>query len=270
MPTYAAAPSAVHPATHSAVEPVYAGPHRWQIGNAAKAARRVMRWYAYTRWVDRYCDPLTVRGVEQLQSLDGPAIFVANHQSHMDTLVLFEAMPERVKRNLYFGAAADRWFVKGKKKLVLQPWYQSMVLGNFPIVRGGGAKSLEYARWLLQAGLQRLHLPGRNPHDEGRTRPLQARCRTAGARTRCTDRAHLSVGIARDAAEGRVACEGRSGGCGRICAGRVRSRHLGRRGNRDAARNSRASSRRRACSDCCEREGGFVRPRGLTASGQPR
>jgi 1-acyl-sn-glycerol-3-phosphate acyltransferase len=25
-----------------------------------------------------------------------------------------------------------------------------MVLGNFPIVRGGGAKSLEYARWLLK------------------------------------------------------------------------------------------------------------------------
>jgi len=53
----------------------------------------------------------------------------------MDTLVLFEAMPERVKRNLYFGAAADRWFRQRQEKLVLQPWYQSMVLGNFPIVR---------------------------------------------------------------------------------------------------------------------------------------
>ena len=60
--------------------------------------------------------------------------------------------PSSVKRNLYFGAAADRWFVKGKKKLVLQPWYQSMVLGNFPIVRGGGAKSLGHARWLLEQG----------------------------------------------------------------------------------------------------------------------
>lgn len=148
MPTYAAA----HAATRSETQPDYAGPHRWQIGAAAKIARRTMRWYAYTRWVQRYCDPLTARGVESLHALDGPAIFVANHQSHMDTLVLFDAMPERVKRNLYFGAAADRWYVKGKKKLVLLPWYQSLVLGNFPIVRGGGAKALEHARWLLQQG----------------------------------------------------------------------------------------------------------------------
>ncbi len=148
MPTYAAA----HAVTRSKIEPDYAGPHRWQIGAPAKIVRRVMRWYAYTRWVDRYCDPLIVRGAENLDAHDGPAIYVANHQSHMDSLVLFAAMPERVKRNLYFGAAADRWFVKGKKKLVLQPWYQSLVLGNFPIVRGGGAKALEYARWLLQQG----------------------------------------------------------------------------------------------------------------------
>ena len=148
MPTYAAA----HPATRTEAQPEYAGPHPWQISAWAKLARRLMRYRAYTRWVDRYCDPLTVKGLDNLAALDGPAIFVANHQSHMDTLVLFEAMPSRIKRNLYFGAAADRWFVKGKKKLVLQPWYQSMVLGNFPIVRGGGAKALEYAGWLLRHG----------------------------------------------------------------------------------------------------------------------
>jgi 1-acyl-sn-glycerol-3-phosphate acyltransferase len=136
----------------TAVEPSYAGPHRWQIDGWAKWVRRVMRRRAYTRWVDRYCHPLTATGLENLAALAGPAIFVANHQSHMDTLVLFEAMPETIKRNLYFGAAADRWYVRGKRKLVLQPWYQSMVLGNFPIVRGGGAKALDYAGWLLGKG----------------------------------------------------------------------------------------------------------------------
>jgi len=170
MRTYAAA----HPATRTEAEPDYAGPHRWQINPFAKVVRRLMRHYAYTRWVNRYCDPLTVSGVEHLQALDGPAIFVANHQSHMDTLVLFEAMPEPVKRNLYFGAAADRWFVKGKKKLVLQPWYQSMVLGNFPIVRGGGAKALAYARFLLKQGCNVCIFPEgtRTTKDElGRFKP---------------------------------------------------------------------------------------------------
>ena len=123
-------------------EPTYSGPHLWQTQWWTKVVRRVMRGYAYTRWINRYCNPLTVRGIENLERLDGPAIFVANHQSHMDTMVAHAAMPEAVKRKLFFGAAADRWYVKGKKKLVLQPWYQSLVLGNFPIVRGGGAKLL--------------------------------------------------------------------------------------------------------------------------------
>ena len=133
-------------------EPRLSAPHPWQTQVWAKVVRRLMRGYAYTRWIKRYCDPLTVQGLENLNALDGPAIFIANHQSHMDTLVAYTAMPEQVKRNLFFGAAADRWYVLGKKKLVLQPWYQSLVLGNFPIVRGGGAKSLEYAKTLLSRG----------------------------------------------------------------------------------------------------------------------
>ena len=155
-------------------EPSYAGPHHWQIKRWAKWVRRVMRRRAYTRWVDLYCRPLTVRGVENLAAVNGPAIFVANHQSHMDTLVLFEAMPESIKRNLYFGAAADRWYVRGKKKLVLQPWYQSMVLGNFPIVRGGGGKALDYASWLLRQGCNVCIFPEgtRTTKDElGRFKP---------------------------------------------------------------------------------------------------
>ncbi|HEY6599457.1 MAG TPA: hypothetical protein VIZ30_09090, partial [Pseudomonadales bacterium] len=80
MPAYTAAQTTARADS----EPEYAGPHRWQIGTAARTVRRIMRWYAYTRWVDRYCDSLTVRGVDNLQALDGPAIFVANHQSHMD------------------------------------------------------------------------------------------------------------------------------------------------------------------------------------------
>jgi long-chain acyl-CoA synthetase len=165
----------LHARTESAVSDVsYAGPHRWQIDGWAKWIRRALRHYAYTRWVDRYCVSLTAKGLENLASLDGPAIFIANHQSHMDTLVLFEAMPEPVKRNLYFGAAADRWYVRGKKKLVLQPWYQSMVLGNFPIVRGGGAKALEYAGWLLRQGCHVCIFPEgtRTTKDElGRFKP---------------------------------------------------------------------------------------------------
>ncbi len=137
------------PSRDEATDVEYGGPHRWQTQGWAKLVRRALRQREYTRWVDEYCKPLTVTGSERLADLTKPAIFIANHQSHMDTPVILEALPGEIRNNLYFGAAADRWFVKGKKKLILQPWYQSLALGNFPIHRGGGSKTLEYARWLL-------------------------------------------------------------------------------------------------------------------------
>ncbi len=136
----------------SATEVEYGGPHPWQIQPWAKAVRKVMRHKEYTHWVESYCTPLTVTGQENLEALNGPAIFIANHQSHMDTPVIMESLPDSVRDNLLFGAAQDRWFVKGKEKLILQPWYQSLVLGNFPIMRGGGSKALAYASWLLDQG----------------------------------------------------------------------------------------------------------------------
>jgi len=139
-------------ARHAEAAPRYAGPHKWQVAPWARLIRRAMRWRAYGRWVARYCESLTVRGQHHLDAVDGPCIVIANHQSHLDTLVLFEAMPEAVQRRLFFGAAQDRWYVKGRRKLVLKPWYQSLVLGNFPIRRGGGSAALDHARWLLERG----------------------------------------------------------------------------------------------------------------------
>ena len=127
----------------------YGGPHHWQIQPWARFIRHHLRQREYFRWVEQYCTSVKVRGQDRLANLDGPVIIIANHQSHMDTPVLMSAMPKDVQDNLYFGAAADRWFVKGKRKLILQPWYQSLGMGNFPIVRGGGSKTLDYARWLL-------------------------------------------------------------------------------------------------------------------------
>ena len=130
----------------------YVGPQRWQRQWWARLVRRAWRYRAYTRWVDEACTDLAVGGRAHLDDVDGPCIFIANHQSHLDTLVFFEALPERFRRRLFFGAAQDRWFLRGQKKTVLKPWYQSLILGNFPIMRGGGSKTLSYAKELLQKG----------------------------------------------------------------------------------------------------------------------
>ncbi len=130
----------------------YAGPHRWQIQGWARLVRRAWHRRTYSRWVWDACEQVQVKGLEHLRAIHGPCVFVANHQSHLDTLVLHEVLPKRIRQRIFYGAAQDRWFVKGRSKLVLQPWYQSLALGNFPILRGGGHQALAHAHWLLGRG----------------------------------------------------------------------------------------------------------------------
>ncbi|MEM7100994.1 MAG: lysophospholipid acyltransferase family protein [Pseudomonadota bacterium] len=140
------------PTLYEADEAQYAGPHKWQVHRWAKIVRKLWHEKAYARWTRDAFDSIEVRGLEHLANLDGPCVIVGNHQSHLDTLLVDAILPQEWRSNLFFGAAQDRWFVKGKKKLVLKPWYQSLALGNFPIMRGGGKKALAYASWLLTRG----------------------------------------------------------------------------------------------------------------------
>ena len=125
------------------------GPYTWQIRWWAQAVRRVMRYHTVTRHVKAACDPFTVQGAENLDGFKGPAIFIGNHSSHLDAFVLYAALPERFKRRLTFGSAADRWFLKGRKGIQKQGWYAALSLSGFPIKRGGGSAALDHAKWLL-------------------------------------------------------------------------------------------------------------------------
>jgi len=135
------------------------GPHTWQIHGWAKLARRGMRGYAFTRWEDRYFSPFRVTGQDKIANLSGPCIVVGNHASHLDQYALLAALPEHIRSNIYFGAAADRWFLKGRKEITLKPWYQSLVMGLYPIARGGGSKALDYPKWLLDKGCNIMLFP---------------------------------------------------------------------------------------------------------------
>jgi len=93
-----------------------------------------------------------VIGAENFDELDGPALFVANHTSFMDGAAVFGAIPEKYRSKSAWPAAADRFFIKGRRDPRKQGWWFSLIFNSFPMKRGGGKSSLDYSDWLIKKG----------------------------------------------------------------------------------------------------------------------
>ncbi len=72
-----------------------------------------------------------VHGVANLDDLEPPFVVVANHSSHLDTPLIYGALPSRLSRFLAAGAAADFFFDKWWKSGPM-----SLFFNSFPIDRG--------------------------------------------------------------------------------------------------------------------------------------
>jgi 1-acyl-sn-glycerol-3-phosphate acyltransferase len=80
---------------------------------------------------------LNVRRQKELPQ-DGPAIIVANHNSHLDTVVLMTLLPLSRLRKIRPVAAAD-YFLKNK----LLAWFSREIMGIIPLNRTAGGASLD-------------------------------------------------------------------------------------------------------------------------------
>lgn len=89
---------------------------------------------------------LEVRDRHHLQSLNGPAVFVANHVSALDAVVMAEALPSRYRHRSVVVAAKDSIFKRKWEARLAQ-----VTVDAFPIPRGGGAREhLDYLKDLLR------------------------------------------------------------------------------------------------------------------------
>ena len=82
--------------------------------------------------------------------LRGPAILVANHASHVDTLLLLTIYPSKALDRVRPAAAAD-YFLKGR----LMSWFSRRILNIVPVARdrvAAGEDVLAPARAALAAG----------------------------------------------------------------------------------------------------------------------
>jgi 1-acyl-sn-glycerol-3-phosphate acyltransferase len=73
-------------------------------------------------------------GRQHLEDLTGPVVFVANHNSHMDTPVILRALPGRWRRRTAVAAAADYFYAKRRNAVSA-----SLVFGTVPLERNNGA-----------------------------------------------------------------------------------------------------------------------------------
>jgi len=88
---------------------------------------------------------LEIRDRDELRVLNGPAVFVANHVSALDAVVMAEALPPRHRNRSVVVAAADSIFKRKWEARLAQ-----VTVDAFPIPRGGGARAhLDYLKELL-------------------------------------------------------------------------------------------------------------------------
>jgi long-chain acyl-CoA synthetase len=80
--------------------------------------------------------PFATRGLDNLEDLDGPCLFIANHCSHTDTPSILRALPARFRRRMAVAAAADYFY-----RTWLGGAAFTLVLGTFPFSRKGEVRS---------------------------------------------------------------------------------------------------------------------------------
>jgi 1-acyl-sn-glycerol-3-phosphate acyltransferase len=104
----------------------------------------------------RFISPFTVIGKRNLAQLKGPAVFVANHQSHFDAPVCLAALGGRIRRRLVVAAAADYFYSNALKGTAA-----SLTLGTVPFIRqgGGSRESLQMLKDLAKSGWSVLIFP---------------------------------------------------------------------------------------------------------------
>lgn len=120
-----------------------------RLRGAGKFGRMIMRWLVWFPVRLAFCSPLTVYHRAALPT--EPVVFVANHASHADTVVLLEVLAR--DRPLAVAAADDYFFNDTLKGLAL-----AGSLGAFPFPREG-SRGLRRTEDLLAAGWSVLIYP---------------------------------------------------------------------------------------------------------------
>ena len=137
----------------------------WARRHSARVARAAIVDNVLRPAIQAVASP-TVHGDDRLVGLEAPAIFVANHHSHLDTGLVLTSLPERFRHKAVVAAAADYFFTNRAKGA-----FSALAIGAIPMERTKvGRRSADLAAELLEDGWNLVMFPegGRSPDGWGR------------------------------------------------------------------------------------------------------
>jgi 1-acyl-sn-glycerol-3-phosphate acyltransferase len=105
----------------------------WARGSAARAVREGMLFGVFSPLMAMYTRG-EVHGIEHLDEVAAPVLFVANHSSHMDTPLILRSLPRPWRDRTAVAAAADYFY--------RVPWLAhgvSLAFNTVPVDRKGAA-----------------------------------------------------------------------------------------------------------------------------------
>lgn len=135
---------------------------RWARKPLARIVRGALINFV-TRPFIRFCATPTIIGIDRLDSLEGPAIFVANHSSHIDTSLMKAVLPTRFRKRLAIAARHDYIFDKWWKATIWALWMNAV-----PIERNKASRrSVELPLQIMKEGWSFALYPeeSRGPND---------------------------------------------------------------------------------------------------------
>jgi long-chain acyl-CoA synthetase len=156
----------------------------WNRTWPARAVRRL----SLPTWILPVARPfmtLSVEGLSNLETVAAPVIFAANHQSHLDTPAILQALPSRWRYRVapamakeFFTAHfhPDRFGWRARLPNSLNYYLASLFFNAFPLPQreAGTRQTLRYIGTLLAGGFSILIFPEGKRTDAGEIKPFQA------------------------------------------------------------------------------------------------
>ena len=150
---------------------------RWTRTAPARLARRI----SLPTWIlppARAFMTLEVRGLEHLDAIEGPVIFAANHQSHLDTVAILDALPPRWRYRVapamlkeFFRAHfhPDQFGWRQRLTSSANYYLASLFFNAFPLPQRelGARQALRYIGEIVDQGYSILIFPEGKRTDQG-------------------------------------------------------------------------------------------------------